>query len=190
MGQFSMKITPLPGSLLRGNQQQGIADRAGISKNRLHYYIDSKEELYQEALDHITAIWAELFNGIPLDRGPMAFLTDYIARKVGFSLDHPAVVKMFTGEIMRGAPMLRDQWAGSREDTLRAANRIESWIAEGLIRPVDPLMLQFHIWAMTEAYAVLGTEVRFMLDLGSDSPLDRDRITGEITALVLKGLQT
>ncbi|MDZ4094620.1 MAG: TetR family transcriptional regulator C-terminal domain-containing protein [Paracoccaceae bacterium] len=172
-----------------GASTQGIADRAGISKNKLHYYIDSKEELYQDALEHIISIWADLFDGIALDQGPNAFLSDYIARKVGFSLDHPAEVKMFTGEVMRGAPMLRDHWAGSREATRRAASRIVSWVADGVIRPVDPMMLLFHIWAMTEAYAVLGAEVRFMLDLGGDTPLDRAAITAEITGLVLNSLR-
>lgn len=174
---------------LRGASTQGIANRAGISKNKLHYYIDSKEELYQESLSQIIAVWADLFDGISLEQGPNAFLSDYIARKVGFSLDHPAEVKMFTGEVMRGAPMLRDHWAGSREVTRRAACRIEAWVAEGLIRPVDPMMLQFHIWAMTEAYAVLGTEVRFMLGVESDAPLDPDAISAEITALVLNSLR-
>ncbi len=174
---------------LRGASTQGIADRAAISKNKLHYYIDSKEELYQEALDHIISIWADLFDGISLEKGPNAFLSDYIARKVDFSLDHPAEVKMFTGEVMRGAPMLRDHWAGSREVTRRAASRIEDWVAEGLIRPVNPMMLQFHIWAMTEAYAVLGTEVRYMLEMDGDSLLDRNTIAAEITALVLNSLR-
>lgn len=174
---------------LKGASTQGIADRAGISKNKLHYYIESKEELYEEALNHIVAIWADLFHGIGMEQGPNAFLSDYIARKVSFSLDHPAEVKMFTGEVMRGAPMLRDHWAGSREVTRRAASRIEAWVAEGLIRPVDPMMLQFHIWAMTEAYAVLGTEVRFMLAVDDDKPLDRAAITAEISALVLNSLR-
>lgn len=174
---------------LRGASTQGIADRAGISKNRLHYYIDSKEELYQQALDHIMAIWTELFEGLPLDKGPRTFFSGYIARKVAFSLSHPAEVKMFTGEVMRGAPMLRDHWAGSRDSTRRAARHIESWVAAGLIRPVDPILLQVHIWAMTEAYAVISPEIRFMQGLDEAAPLDQAAITAEITSLVLNGLQ-
>lgn len=174
---------------LRGASTQGIADRAGISKTKLHYYIDSKEDLYQDVLDHVMEVWSDLFEGIALDQGPEAFLSDYIARKVSFSLSHPAEVKMFTGEVMRGAPMLRAHWAGSREDTRRAAARIEHWIASGQIRRVDPILLQFHIWAMTEAYAVIGAEIRFMLDLEDDSPLDQAVIIREITALVLDGLR-
>lgn len=174
---------------LRGASTQGIADRAGISKNKLHYYIDSKEELYQDALDHILEIWADLFDGIDLARGPESVLSDYIDRKVGFSLSHPAEVKLFTGEVMRGAPLLRDRWAGSREATRRAARQIEGWVADGLIRPVDPMMLQFNIWAMTESYAVMGTQMGYMQGLEPGAPLDRAAITAEITALVLNGLR-
>lgn len=174
---------------LRGATTQGIADRAGMTKTKLHYHIDSKEELYQEALDHILDIWAELFEGIATEQGPEAFLSDYIARKVAFSLDHPEKVKMFTSEVMRGAPMLRDHWAGSREHTRRAARRIGDWAEAGLIRKVDPLLLQFHIWAMTETWAVIGTELRFMMGLEEGGPVDRPRITAEITALILNGLR-
>ncbi len=174
---------------LRGASTQGIADRAGISKTKLHYYIDSKEELYQQALDHITGIWGDLFEGISLDHGPQAFLSDYIARKIRFSLDHPAEVRMFAGEVMRGAPMLHNHWAGSREATRRAAARIEGWIAAGLIRRVDPMLLQVHIWAMTETYAVMGTEVRFMLGLAEGAVLDVGHIVEEVTQMVWNGVR-
>lgn len=174
---------------LRGASTQGIADRAGISKTKLHYYIDSKEELYQQALDHIIRTWSELFEGISLDHGPKAFLTDYIERKIRFSLEHPAEVRMFAGEVMRGAPMLHNHWAGSRAATRRAIVRIESWIADGLIRPVDPMLLQVHVWAMTETYAVMGTEVRFMLGLAEGAALDAGHIAAEITQLVWNGVR-
>ena len=174
---------------LRGASTQAIADRAGITKTKLHYYIDSKEDLYQQALDHIIEIWAELFDGIPLDLGPEAFLSFYIARKISFSIHHPAEVRVFANEIMRGAPMLRSHWAGSRASTLRAADRITDWARAGLIRPVDPMLLQFNIWALTEHYALMAPEVRFMLGQSENAPLDEGRITAEVTALVLNGLR-
>ena len=174
---------------LRGASTQAIADRAGISKTKLHYYIDCKEDLYQQALDHIVEIWEELFTGIPLDLGPEAFLSFYITRKISFSIHHPAEVRMFANEIMRGAPMLRSHWAGSRASTLRAAARIEEWVAAGLIRPVDPMLLQFNIWALTEHYALMAPEVRYMLGMDEHAMLDAERITAEVTALVLRGLR-
>ncbi|WP_045392912.1 TetR family transcriptional regulator C-terminal domain-containing protein [Falsirhodobacter sp. alg1] len=174
---------------LAGTSTQGIADRAGITKNKLHYHIESKEELYQQALHHIIRIWEELFDSVDLDSSPEAFLSDYIRRKIRFSLDHPAEVKMFTGEVMRGAPLLRESWAGSREASRAAAERIRQWAEAGLIRPVNPMLLQFNIWAMTEAYAILGPELRFMLDMEDGEALDQEAICAEMTALVLQGLR-
>lgn len=174
---------------LRGASTQGIANRAGISKTKLHYYIDSKEELYQEALTHITAIWADLFEGIDVENGPEAFLQEYITRKVHFSLTHPNEVRLFTLEVMRGAPMLRRDWDASREAMERASVRIAGWADQGLIRVVDPALLQFHIWAMTETYALLATEVQFMTGLEDVIPLDEAHIVAEITALVWNGLR-
>lgn len=174
---------------LRGASTQGIADRAGISKTKLHYYIASKEELYAEALTHIIGIWSDIFDGVPLDQGPEVFLRDYITRKIRFSLDHPAKVKMFAGEVMRGAPMLRSLWAGSREATRRAAVQFDGWIAHGLIRKVDPMLLQFHIWAMTEVYAIMDSEVRYMQGQPAGAAMDFDHIVAEVTALILRGLR-
>ena len=174
---------------LNGASTQAIADRAGITKTRLHYYIRSKEDLYLEALQHILSVWAELFHGLDLSAGPEQFLRDYIGRKLRHALDHPEVARMFTGEVMRGAPLLRPLWEPSRAATRQAAQVIEGWIAAGLIRPVDPVLLQIHIWALTQHYALHLTEARFMLDLPDDAPLHLDRIAAEVTDLVLRGLR-
>jgi Flavodoxin-like fold/YcdC-like protein, C-terminal region len=60
--------------------------------------------------DHIADLrWAELFDGIPLDLGPEAFLSFYITRKISFSIHHPAEVRVFANEIMRGAAIGQDR---------------------------------------------------------------------------------
>jgi len=174
---------------LNGASTQAIADRAGISKTKLHYYISSKEALYIEVLRHIVQVWDELFHGIDLSAGPEPFFRDYIARKVRHAIDHPEVARMFTGEVMRGAPLLRAYWSPSRAATKRAAEAIHRWIDAGLIRPVDPLMLQFNLWALTQHYALHLTEVRFMQGLPDEAPLDPGPIVEEICALVLRGLK-
>jgi len=173
---------------LHGASTQAIADRAGISKTKLHYYISSKEDLYLDALRHIVGVWSDLFHGLDMSEGPEPFLRAYVGRKIRHALDHPEVARMFTGEVMRGAPLLRPLWETSRAATQGAARVIEGWIAQGLIRPVDPVLLQFHIWALTQHYALHQTEVRFMLDLPEGQALDADRIADEVTGLILRGL--
>lgn len=174
---------------LNGASTQAIADRAGMSKTRLHYYIPSKQDLYVDALRHIVEVWADLFHGLDMTAGPERFLRDYIERKVRHAIDHPEVSRMFTGEVMRGAPFLHDFWDTSREATRHASQVIERWIAEGLIRPVDPVLLQFNIWALTQHYALHATEARFMLGLAEGAPLDASHIADEVTELVLRGLR-
>lgn len=174
---------------LHGASTQAIADRAGISKTKLHYYISSKEDLYVEALRHIVGVWADLFHGLDMSAGPEPFLRAYIDRKVRHALDHPEVARMFTGEVMRGAPLLRPLWETSRLATRGAAQVIAGWVAQGLIRPVDPVLLQFNIWALTQHYALHQTEARFMLGLSEGDALDAERIAGEVTDLVLNGLR-
>ena len=174
---------------LHGASTQAIADRAGISKTKLHYYISSKEDLYVEALRHIVGVWADLFHGLDMSAGPEPFLRAYIDRKVRHALDHPEVARMFTGEVMRGAPLLRPLWETSRLAMQGAAQVIAGWVAQGLIRPVDPVLLQFNIWALTQHYALHQTEARFMLGLSEGDALDAERIAGEVTELVLNGLR-
>lgn len=174
---------------LKGASTQAIADRAGITKTKLHYYISSKEDLYLEALNHITQTWEELFQGVSLDKGPEEFLRDYIARKVHYSLERPAEVKLFVNEVMRGGKRLSEPWINSKGAVERAAAQIETWIENGLMRPVHPVLLQFNLWSLTEQYAVMGEEARFMLGLDEDQPLNAELVIDEICGLVLGGLR-
>lgn len=135
----------------RGASTQAIADRAGISKTKLHY--------------HIAKIWSDLFSSVSLGDGPEVFLRSYIYQKFRFSIEHPDEVRMFANDVKRGAKMLREQWAGSYQATQGAAERINGWVDEGLIRKIDPVLLQIHIWALTEQYAVMNEEIRYMLDM-------------------------
>jgi len=182
-------MTEFAANGLHGASTQAIADRAGIPKTRLHYYISSKEDFYIEVLRHIVGVWADLFHAIDMSQGPEAFFRGYIGRKIHHALDHPEVARMFTGEVMRGAPLLRAWWDPSQDATRCAARVIEGWIDAGLIRRVDPVLLQFNIWGLTQHYALHLTEVRFMLALPDDVTHDAERIADEVTELVLRGLR-
>lgn len=173
---------------LLGASTQRIADRAGITKTRLHYYISSKEELYEDALEHVTGAWVDLFDGIADTQDPKTFIASYIERKVRFCLQNPDVVKLFAKEVMRGAPMLLDRFTRSRTTMQKAAAMINGWADAGLIRRVDPVLLQFHIWAITEHYALRQSEVQFMLNLNSTDDLDIDFVVREMTEFVTTGL--
>lgn len=46
---------------LVGASTQSIASRAGLSKPQLHYYISSKDDLYEEVLIFTLDEWSRLF---------------------------------------------------------------------------------------------------------------------------------
>ena len=61
------------------------------------------------------------------------------------------------------------------------------WIAKGLLRPLDARLLLMHVWSMTQHYADYAVQVRVMLRLPPDAPIDRVPIERELTNFVLMG---
>lgn len=171
---------------LDGASTQAIAKRAGLSKPQLHYYISSKEELYEEVILSITEEWSDMFFLSTNSEDPAEIIVDYIGRKIRHALRHPQITRLFANEIARGAPILRRHWERSRESVRAAADVIARWVEEERIRPVDPFLFQMHMWAITQHYADYEAQVRYMLQLGDDEPLDEDRIVGEATRMFLR----
>ena len=170
---------------LEGTSTQALADAAGLSKAQLHYYISSKEELYEEALLHIVAEWRNIFFVDEITTDPAHVIGSYIARKVHHAIEHPEVTRLFARELSRGAPVLRRHWATLKENVDRASALIEGWVERGLIAPVDPVLFQMHIWAVTQHYAEYEAQARYLLDLQEGEPLDTDRIAAEATRMFL-----
>jgi TetR/AcrR family transcriptional regulator len=169
-----------------GASTQAIADRAGLSKAQLHYYIDSKEALYRQVLQDIIDDWINVFgySDAPLD--PRKVLGDYIRRKMQFSFDHPQRSRIFAAEMMRGAPVAQQLMDTSSRRTQQAAAVIDAWVQRGAMAPVDPLCFLFHLWAMTQFYADQAQQVRMFSPGTLDSEEGRERLIREVTAQVLR----
>ena len=170
---------------LAGTTTQVLADAAGLSKAQLHYYISSKEELYEEALLHIITQWKDIFFVSADSADPAHVIRSYITRKMRHSLAHPEVTRLFAREISRGAPVLRRHWGSLRKHVEQASALIDSWVERGLIRPVDPVLFQMNIWAVTQHYAEYEAQARFLLDVPDGEPIDVDRLATEATRLFL-----
>ena len=172
---------------LAGASTQAIADRAGLSKAQLHYYIESKEALYRQVLQDIINDWIGVFGFSDEAFGPRKVLTDLIQRKMLFSFEHPLRSRIFAAEMMRGAPVIRDMLGTSKQRTNQAAAVIQNWIQRGLMDPVDPLLFLFHLWAVTQFYADHAAQVAYFRDMPASDEKDRRYLTEQVTAFLLKG---
>lgn len=171
---------------LAGASTQAIAQRAGLSKPQLHYYINSKEDLYEEVLVFIIGEWRSTFFFSADSDDPEKVIRGYIRRKIEYSRRHPAISRVFTNEVVRGAPILRKHWALASQDAHEAANLIQKWIDAGRIDPIDPLLFLMHIWAVTQHYADYEAQIRFMLDVEKPAELNWEHIIEEVTRLFVR----
>jgi len=171
---------------LAGASTQSIALRAGLTKPQLHYYISSKEELYEEVLVHINDLWRDSFIMSSADKDPEKVIREYVRNKLEFGQKHPNASRVFSNEVAAGGHYLQKHWHRSREATQAAADIIQSWVDKQLIEPVDPWLFQMHIWAVTQHYADYDAQIRFMLQLGEGEEVDMNHVVDEVTTLFLR----
>jgi TetR/AcrR family transcriptional regulator len=171
----------------KGASTQAIAERAGLTKPQLHYYIKGKDDLYEELLFAVLQGWSEAFAFDDPGADPRLVLKRYIQKKLAYALDNPGLSRIFTNELLGGGPNLGRYWPLAVRSTQQKVELIERWIAKGLMRPLDARLLLMHIWGMTQHYADYAVQVRVMLSLPPDAPIDRAPIERELTAFVLMG---
>lgn len=172
---------------LRGASTQAIAERAGLSKPQLHYYISGKEQLYEALLQSVLDAWARLFVFDAGSDDPSDVLAAYIRKKLEYAFDKPELSRIYTREVLSGGPMLQKHWPRAAASAHAKVAQIEGWIRRGAIRPLDARLLLVHIWAVTQHYADFSAQMQAMFG-GIDSPtLAREHIVREVTDFVLRG---
>ena len=171
----------------KGASTQAIAERASLTKPQLHYYIKGKDELYEELLFAVLQGWSEAFAFDDPGADPRRVLTRYIQKKLAYALDNPGLSRIFTNELLGGGPNLGRYWPLALRSTQQKVDLIEGWIAKGRVRPLDARLLLMHIWGMTQHYADYAVQVRVMLRLAPDAPIERAPIERELTNFVLMG---
>jgi TetR/AcrR family transcriptional regulator len=170
----------------QGATTQAIAQRAGMKKTQLHYYINGKEELYEELLQKVLQVWADIIQFDNSLIGPQAVLSRYIRNKLDFSFSQPALSRIFTSEVLSSGHYLQKYWPGAIEKIINKENLIKQWVVQGLIRPLDARLFIMHIWAVTQYYADFAVQVNQMY--GDISNTDtQQHIIAEVTTLILRG---
>lgn len=170
---------------LKGTSTQAIAERAGLTKPQLHYYIRGKEDLYEELLMSVVVDWRGMFDAGSSD--PRKVLGDYIRSKLNLAFDKPEVSRIFTREVLDGGRNLERFWPEARERTREKVAAINGWIAKGLMQPVDAHVLLMAIWAMTQFYADSALQVQQLRKPGQDGWMpEREALVEELTRFVLR----
>lgn len=171
---------------LKGTSTQAIAARAGLTKPQLHYYIEGKEELYEELLMSVVADWKGIWDAGSTE--PSKVLGDYIRSKLQLAFDKPEISRIFTREVLDGGKNLEKFWPGARKNTRDKVAVINGWIARGLMQPMDAHVLLMGIWAMTQFYADSALQVQQLRKAGHPGWMpDQQALVEELTAFVLRG---
>ncbi len=156
-----------------GASLESIGTAAGISRHNLLYYFPSKEALYQRVLDDVLTQWLAGMEDLAQGDDPKLALRRYIRAKLQYSRTRPQGAKVFTKEVIAGAPRYGTAITERVGPLLKTEVRtFERWAREGRIAKVNFTHLMFIIWSVTQAYA--EQEAQFALLLGIPALTERE----------------
>lgn len=173
----------------QGASLEGIAAALGLSRHHLLYYFPSKEKLYRRVLDDVMSHWLEGMAALAGSVDPATALEHYIGAKLKASAERPDGSRIFSQEVMAGAPRYADAIVERVLPVLQADVRVfQRWARDGRIERLDFTHLMFVLWGMTQAYADLAPQ--FALLLGKPKLEEKDFTAAGrvITRIVLAGL--
>jgi TetR/AcrR family transcriptional regulator len=172
-----------------GATTAAIARSAGVPKANLHYYFATKEGLYRAVIERVLNAWLNAASSFDTSEDACEALSAYICAKMDLARAMPLASRIWSAEIMRGAPIIQDfldttlsQWVAKREAAVRR------WIAAGKLKPIEPKVLFYMIWATTQQYANAAHE---MATLNGGEPLDDaafERAKRQVIATILGGV--
>jgi TetR/AcrR family transcriptional regulator len=127
-----------------------------VPKANLYYYFQTKENLYSKVLLGFVEPLLEASAALRESDDPMIGLRAYVAARIRIAREHPAIAKVFSGELLLGGRQLPDEC----RDLLHAEARrnvdcLRSWI-DAACWPVDPEHLMLFIWSATRTYTNIG----------------------------------
>ena len=167
-----------------------IAAGAGMSKPNLIYYFASKEEIYRAVLGRTLETWLEPLLALDPAGEPLAEIRGYIRRKLEMSRDRPQESRLFAGEVLAGAPLIRDVLEGELKGLVdEKVAVIRQWIADGKLAPHDPYHLIFALWATTQHYADFDAQVQAVIGRQTDEAARYAGAERFMEDVILRGLR-
>jgi TetR/AcrR family transcriptional regulator len=165
-----------------------IAARAGAPKANVHYYFPTKETLYRAVVEQVLTAWLDAAGSFDASDDPVEALTAYIGAKMDLAREMPLSSQIYASEMMHGAPVVQDYLETTLADWVRSRSAVvRRWISEGKLRPVEPKVLFYMIWATTQHYANAAHEIA-TLEGGALSDEAFERAKGQVVETVLFGV--
>ena len=131
-----------------------IAQEAGLPKSNIVYYFKTKKLLYRHVVEDIFAVWRAAADPLQVENDPTEALGEYIDTKLELARSRAFGSKVWANEIIQRAPVVQDYLENElRSWTDGRIRVIDSWIADGRMRPVNARNLLYAIWATTQHYA-------------------------------------
>lgn len=171
----------------KGASIRDIANRAGLPKANVHYYFNSKVDLYSAVLTHIMQLWEEVFSGLNPEDDPATAFRQYIHAKMQYCLAHTKASRIFSSEIIHGGEYLKEHFEHFREWIQAKSQVIEGWVSQGKMEPVDPLHLLFTIWATTQYYVDYSPQVACVVGKDELGEEDIQAATEHLCKLIIRG---
>ena len=171
----------------KGASIRDIADRAGLPKANVHYYFNSKVDLYAAVLNHIMELWASVFSGLNAEDDPATAFRQFIKAKMEYCQAHSNASRIFSSEIIHGGEHIKEHLQPFKEWIDSKSKVIHDWIEQGKMSPVEPVHLLFMIWATTQYYVDFNPQVAMVLGKQELEKTDVDAYTESLCQMILKG---
>ena len=171
----------------KGASIRDIANRAGLPKANVHYYFNSKLDLYAAVLKHIMELWEAVFSGLNVEDDPEEAFRAYIVAKMKYCQAHSNASRIFSCEIIHGGEHFKEHFHYFSDWINEKSKVIKAWVKQGKMDAVDPLHLLFTIWATTQYYTDFHPQVAAVLGKEELEESDVEAATESLIQLIIKG---
>lgn len=130
---------------------------------------------------------AVCFSGLNPDDDPETSLRQFIRAKMKYVLAHSNASRIFSSEILHGGQHIKEHLQPFNDWIQEKSEVINGWIAQGKMRPVDPVHLLFTIWATTQYYVDYGPQVASVLGKEDLDAEDVEAYTESVCQMILGG---
>jgi TetR/AcrR family transcriptional regulator len=179
-----------------GARMQEIANHAGVNKAMIHYYFQTKENLFRtiilEAFKNLFVRFSEIWRYENLQ--PNELIPKLVHTHLQFLADQPYLPQMMGRELNSGNPIVENVLKDLFDEMLKnttggPAKLIANWTQSGLIRNVDP---QQSIWNIVALNLFIFIAKPLLKTIWSDDFKDEKELLAKrekaIVDLLLYGL--